>query len=586
MAAHIAAGIPTRAPGLIEASRRTKYGSRYRVISALAYEVTPECKGEGNLGSKREIPEKTCRQTASSARIYTCENPATRPGNEPGSPWWEASVLIAQPPWSRSLLAYEEFGRKGESKKESGRGVTARGCRLTTPSSVLQRISLGGNMLALRSREGFVTSLADSNRRRVGRRGYKLNPLQTSYPTLYRPLYLISRHGQEGRGIGFISRGTPPPINPAPLPNPPLFQLNSYPSRPLRGIQCGRKIAILRRLELQRNINEIKSIAIVTIIEMAVQVRPSDIPEDTASKVDDRLWSNAGMKGRGKREIPENTRRPTASSGTIPTCENPVNRPGIEPGSPWWEASVLIAQPPWPPIALEKISAHDVLHENSENSQRLWNTFSVVAYSCRNVVISRLYVSGSNSPSLVRYEGEKEEINELRGCERWKKVGRRGSERLLHEGREATKPDATRWPVVGLHQKLSPGLPPLPLLTTVAQAFKYNTHATAFSGSRKPVRVIEVSMVQRRNEGAGETGVPRENPPTNGIVRSEQVNCSAFVAPARKYFLPCSPITLHNQTLSTKNVQLVSYLCSRTVCIATRRREQIAVPETSHYVSR
>ncbi|KAJ8871330.1 hypothetical protein PR048_027647 [Dryococelus australis] len=40
------------------------------------------------------------------------------------------------------------------------------------------------------------------------------------------------------------------------------------------------------------------------------------------------------MKGWGKREIPENTRRPTASSGTIPP--------------PWWEASVLIAHPPRP----------------------------------------------------------------------------------------------------------------------------------------------------------------------------------------------------------------------------------------------
>ncbi|KAJ8883481.1 hypothetical protein PR048_015325 [Dryococelus australis] len=30
-----------------------------------------------------------------------------------------------------------------------------------------------------------------------------------------------------------------------------------------------------------------------------------------------------------KREIPEKTRRPTASSGTIPTCKNPVTRPGI-----------------------------------------------------------------------------------------------------------------------------------------------------------------------------------------------------------------------------------------------------------------
>ncbi|KAJ8884986.1 hypothetical protein PR048_011182 [Dryococelus australis] len=44
--------------------------------------------------------------------------------------------------------------------------------------------------------------------------------------------------------------------------------------------------------------------------------------------------------------IPDKTRRPTASSGTIPTCKNPVTRPGIEPGSPWWEASELTAQSP------------------------------------------------------------------------------------------------------------------------------------------------------------------------------------------------------------------------------------------------
>ncbi|KAJ8881445.1 hypothetical protein PR048_017926 [Dryococelus australis] len=50
----------------------------------------------------------------------------------------------------------------------------------------------------------------------------------------------------------------------------------------------------------------------------------------------------------GKREIPKETRRPTASSGTIPTCENPVTRPGIESGSPWWETSAIITQPPRP----------------------------------------------------------------------------------------------------------------------------------------------------------------------------------------------------------------------------------------------
>ncbi|KAJ8880309.1 hypothetical protein PR048_016775 [Dryococelus australis] len=54
------------------------------------------------------------------------------------------------------------------------------------------------------------------------------------------------------------------------------------------------------------------------------------------------IWSGAGLEGRRKREILEKTRRPTASSGTIPPCENPVIRPGIESGSPWWEASPSI----------------------------------------------------------------------------------------------------------------------------------------------------------------------------------------------------------------------------------------------------
>ncbi|KAJ8867513.1 hypothetical protein PR048_031315 [Dryococelus australis] len=55
-----------------------------------------------------------------------------------------------------------------------------------------------------------------------------------------------------------------------------------------------------------------------------------------------RVWSGTGMKGRGKREIPEKTRRQAASSGMIPTCENMGGaRPGNEPGSPWWEGGRL-----------------------------------------------------------------------------------------------------------------------------------------------------------------------------------------------------------------------------------------------------
>ncbi|KAJ8867744.1 hypothetical protein PR048_031547 [Dryococelus australis] len=49
------------------------------------------------------------------------------------------------------------------------------------------------------------------------------------------------------------------------------------------------------------------------------------------------------MQGWVKREIPE---KPAASSATIPTCGNPgVTWLGIEPGSPWWEASSLKVVP-------------------------------------------------------------------------------------------------------------------------------------------------------------------------------------------------------------------------------------------------
>ncbi|KAJ8880952.1 hypothetical protein PR048_017425 [Dryococelus australis] len=63
-------------------------------------------------------------------------------------------------------------------------------------------------------------------------------------------------------------------------------------------------------------------------------------------------------KGWGKRDIPEKTRRPAASPGTIPTCENPeATLPGIEPGSPKWEASNLTTTPPRPILLLLLMSA-------------------------------------------------------------------------------------------------------------------------------------------------------------------------------------------------------------------------------------
>ncbi|KAJ8876942.1 hypothetical protein PR048_021392 [Dryococelus australis] len=45
----------------------------------------------------------------------------------------------------------------------------------------------------------------------------------------------------------------------------------------------------------------------------------------------------SGQNSVSQANIPEKIRRPTASSGTIPTCENPVIRPGIEPRLQWEE---------------------------------------------------------------------------------------------------------------------------------------------------------------------------------------------------------------------------------------------------------
>ncbi|KAJ8897864.1 hypothetical protein PR048_003217 [Dryococelus australis] len=72
----------------------------------------------------------------------------------------------------------------------------------------------------------------------------------------------------------------------------------------------------------------------------ALNVRILRAGEDEARP---RVCSSTGMLA-GECLAPS----PPASSSTIPTYENPVTRPGIEPGSHWWEASRLTTQPPWP----------------------------------------------------------------------------------------------------------------------------------------------------------------------------------------------------------------------------------------------
>ncbi|KAJ8870166.1 hypothetical protein PR048_029179 [Dryococelus australis] len=168
MAPHIAAGIPARAPGLVESSRRTKYGCRYNVISTLWVIHTVRDRvscwtagdsvvvpldsrppgsrrsncanglersgsrltsgsrertksGAGTQGrGKLEIPEKTRRPAASSATIPTCENTgATPPGVEPGSYRRKASALTTAPDRLRTNVLQKYSARIGKLAADS-----------------------------------------------------------------------------------------------------------------------------------------------------------------------------------------------------------------------------------------------------------------------------------------------------------------------------------------------------------------------------------------------------------------------------------------------------------------------------------
>ncbi|KAJ8895189.1 hypothetical protein PR048_000514 [Dryococelus australis] len=105
------------------------------------------------------------------------------------------------------------------------------------------------------------------------------------------------------------------------------------------------------------------------------------------------------LQEQGKREIPEKTRRPTASSGTIPTCENPVTRQGVEPGSPWWEASVLIAQPPRPLVSeLQR----DVARINSADLARDLARYADSSISARTLERCTRSEAGSSQILMCR----------------------------------------------------------------------------------------------------------------------------------------------------------------------------------------
>ncbi|KAJ8867350.1 hypothetical protein PR048_031151 [Dryococelus australis] len=80
------------------------------------------------------------------------------------------------------------------------------------------------------------------------------------------------------------------------------------------------------------------------------------------------------MKGRCKRDIPEKTHRPAASSGAITMCENPgPTPPGVEPGSPRGEAIGYFCADATPSVTIvtsASASACLVVHPAASNLLR------------------------------------------------------------------------------------------------------------------------------------------------------------------------------------------------------------------------
>ncbi|KAJ8893762.1 hypothetical protein PR048_006362 [Dryococelus australis] len=250
----------------------------------------------------------------------------------------------------------------------------------------------------------------------------------------------------------------------------------------------------------------------------------------------------------GKREIPEKTRRPAASSGTIPTCENPgAIPPEIEPGSPRLRRNGVAVLSIWvyPFDELERAwwligycALRNVPHRlgywlTSELSSADWRTVFFPACCWLKAVHDKVCTFEINlrkkHPSSIARPIAAFSTSEHH------------SPAFPHPLR-LQPPPPPQFPM-SLHPRTR--LFDLVFRSMDWKASQQGSHLTAgiVNGFRTSTALIvtrrgsqrwnvvpaiveqtmmmEASIEQRRNERAAETGDPRENPPTNGIVRHD-----------------------------------------------------------------
>ncbi|KAJ8890236.1 hypothetical protein PR048_009744 [Dryococelus australis] len=258
------------------------------------YGSSPECKN----WVKREIPVKTSRPAASFCTRKFRE--ATRPGIEPDSPRWEASSKTTKPPRPR----------RDRERRTTRRGVA--------PADALARHGLSNrallvlNVIHNRHLDGVGEQLAQ----RFSATWYGNVTCRWSAP-----LTLASHPARAKRTESryMLAAAAPPSLTSSntPLRHPhaavTFTSHHSVREDVHHTANPGRLTACPSTMTRRSS----------SSVETWLKIKPRDGKLAECSGGIGEKWSSTGMRGRGKRDIPEKTHRPAASSGTIPTCENP-----------------------------------------------------------------------------------------------------------------------------------------------------------------------------------------------------------------------------------------------------------------------
>ncbi|KAJ8872164.1 hypothetical protein PR048_025766 [Dryococelus australis] len=233
----------------------------------------------------------------------------------------------------------------------------------------------------------------------------------------------------------------------------------------------------------------------------------------------DRL---GGRRGRGRRGYPEGARRQAASSSTIPPCEDPrAGRPGIGPGSPWWEAVTsgatvaerLVCSTPTKVIRVQ-FPHTGIVQDNAVGGR----VFSGISHFPLPFIPALLHIHLTSPSSALK-------TSILRAVQ----ISSLTTHSLTCSGRLWTNSTLARKQVANL---VLPGVEKSWLLSSeavnvhISEARKFGRLLTSMSS--EPRRVTEVSVEQRRNEGAGQAGDPRENDRDDSHVRKSGVNRPAI----------------------------------------------------------